>query len=277
MPRARTRTWSNYLLSSEFRAEQLTPEEQREIGRTMIAARRRAEAAETPYERDEAMAEHYRERDRLVLLVVPWVVREANRRYGRTGCSIDDVIADGMLRVIQALAEYDPEKGAATTFLTTSASRQMSNYVRRRHPTIRASKQDQAIEIAVLKGKRDESDLSPKEAKQLKRARLARSIVSGDEQRLGRDGNLTLFDSIEAPTREESPYDAEDLAKLSEAFATLAPRPRKVLSWRFALADGTRPETLREVGKRIGKSPEGTRYIQRTAFATLREKMTASH
>jgi RNA polymerase primary sigma factor len=99
---------------------------------------------------------------------------------------------------------------------------------------------------------------------------LPRTVTSLDRP-VGEDGDTSLGELIaddgdEAPTAELEVSLREDL--LGRALAELPEREREVLEARYGLGDHE-PETLQQVGRRIGVTRERVRQIERQALDRL--------
>ena len=92
---------------------------------------------------------------------------------------------------------------------------------------------------------------------------------------LGEDGRESLGDTI-GDAKARSPFDELNDQQLIEEVAQhinkLGPREQLILKRRFGL-DGVDPESLEEVGVRLGVTRERIRQLQNQALATLRQKM----
>jgi RNA polymerase primary sigma factor len=95
-------------------------------------------------------------------------------------------------------------------------------------------------------------------------------VVASLDNRLGAEEDLTLGDLIadEGPTPFEHAEQTMRRRAVRAALDELPARERHVLWLRYGLAGGE-PEPLREVGRRLGLTPERVRQIERTALSRL--------
>jgi RNA polymerase primary sigma factor len=107
------------------------------------------------------------------------------------------------------------------------------------------------------------------EADMAKLRDVAQTVASLDRH-LGTDEDLTLGDLIadDGPTPFEHAEQAVRRRALNAALDELPVRERHVLWLRYGLAGGE-PEPLREVGRRLGLTPERVRQIERAALSRL--------
>jgi len=97
------------------------------------------------------------------------------------------------------------------------------------------------------------------------------------EAPLGGAEALTVGETLSAEVEAE-PCEDLDREALRRALQALLPslsdRDRKVIEWRYGLLDRA-PQTLAEIGKRIGVSRERVRQIEKQALAALRTNEAA--
>ncbi len=228
--------------------------------------------------------------DRLVESNLRFVVKVARDHLGM-GLPLEDLINEGNIGLMDAANRFDPDRGVR--FITCAVW-----WIRR---SIRTALTTQSHDVRLP-------------GSQLKRMREARGISEGLRDELGREptndelverlpANLakdaSLYNGIrmayldEPPTEggrpalaevlgdeqqtsaEEQVLRSERVARVRAACDLLDDKQREVVAARFGLEDDTRM-TLDEVGKRIGRSRERVRQIERQAVKSLRHKMLAS-
>jgi RNA polymerase primary sigma factor len=101
--------------------------------------------------------------------------------------------------------------------------------------------------------------------------------VASLDMPVGEEEASTLGDFIE--DKESPAPDAEAVAALlagevRDLLATLTPRERKVVRFRFGL-EGARPLTLQEVGRTLGVTRERVRQIEQEALRKLAQPAQA--
>ncbi len=213
------------------------------------------------------------------------LVMSITRHYTKAGVPLLDLIQEGNLGLIRAVEKFDYKLGFklstyATWWIRQSITRALADQGR----TIR-------LPVHV--------------AEQVRRVMRARRVLT---QKLNRDPTLDelaaetgfpparveeLFDLVEDPVSLETPVgDGESLygdliedvntdapdtmtadrlrsRDLAEALLELNPRMRHVLTLRFGL-DGSKPQTLEEVGAGLGITRERVRQLESRALRELR-------
>lgn len=213
-------------------------------------------------------------------------------RFQHRGLSLEDLISEGNLGLLEAVRQFDPARGVR--FITyavfwirrailralaeqASAVRVPENQ-RRLARGIREAEQTLARELRRRPG-RDEvgvrMGLSAARVDALMQQGMAAVAFESPHSS---DGTVRLLDVLTA-RREEMPDRAlmrrECAARVTPALMALAERERQVLSHRFGLG-GEIILSLRDVARRLGLSYEGVRLIERRALLRLRRVINAS-
>lgn len=225
-----------------------------------------------------------RAREELIDRLRPGIVA-VGRRYCVDALELDDVIQEGAVGVLEALAHYEPER--ATPF-----SAYARWWIRRRLQELRAEF------VRPLR-------IPPKALCQLARLKAEQRACAEEgprsswgevSERLGIDAAqveallrvdrkpCSLYEPLPQSEGQTTPGDLlpdgqadRELERLLDAIAArqlltlvdrLPVREREVLSARFGL-DGRPPRSLDHVGRRLGLSGERVRQLERQALARL--------
>jgi RNA polymerase primary sigma factor len=219
-------------------------------------------------------------RDRLIEANLSFVVRVA-KEYRNMGIPFEDLLNEGNLGLIQAAHRYDPDRGAKfITFaiwwirkaiLEALGDRgsmvRVSLYQRKKIREIRET--ERALRRQLGRPPR-RHEVSEKMSRSL--ASLDRTLQSGGrtlslEEKVGREQDRCLADYL-VDERSGSPAEfliREEAARLiREALPRLAPRERRVLSYRYGL-EGRPTLVLQEIGRKLSISRERVRQIETQA------------
>lgn len=219
-------------------------------------------------------------RDQLVSCNLRLVIAIAKFYQGR-GLDLEDLIGEGNLGLFAAVEHYDPDRQTRTgqpprfsTCATLWIRQAVVNAIRWQTKTVR---QPHYVWDLMARWRQARAELLselgyvPTSAEISARLRLGKfqSAVAVDAERETQAlGGLDVEARAPAPDaaaeRRELPLDLEQLV------CRLDPRSAEVIRSRFGL-DGHAPETLKEVGERIGLTRERVRQLEVKALARLRE------
>ncbi|MGD1147230.1 MAG: RNA polymerase sigma factor RpoD/SigA [Thermoanaerobaculaceae bacterium] len=249
------------------RFKQLTPEEERELGRRI---------------QQENDGKALRQ---LVEANLRFVVAYA-KRFRHSRVSLLDLINEGNIGLIQAAKKFDPGKNVKFITYAVWWIRQAILHALSEHGATFRLPQKQANVLYRLERSRQalgrELERPPSEQE------LAEELgMDQEEVRLLLSSNQNIL-SLNEPVDEEGEAEFGDLLEqyvvpdtdqeilrqsfegtLREALAKLSEKERKILAMRFGLGDDN-PRTLREIGDALGISRERVRQIENQALTKLR-------
>jgi RNA polymerase sigma factor (sigma-70 family) len=213
------------------------------------------------------------------------------KKYQGSGLPLLDLVQEGNLGLIHALEKFDWRKGFkfstyATWWIRQAIVRGIADGSRtiRLPPPVRELLNQIGQSRNHLEAQRGRhvgvheiaDDLAVSTDKVANILRHAVTPASLSEQ-MGHDGTVELGDMVEDHNA-VSPIDFAASALLCGEVSTmlgcLDGRERQVLELRFGI-EGERPNTLREVGARIGLTGERVRQIEAKAMAKLRHPTAA--
>jgi RNA polymerase primary sigma factor len=209
--------------------------------------------------------------------------------YARLGLPLLDLISEGNLGLMKAVERFDPKKGGK---LSTYAAWWIKQGIRRalanQGKTIRLPSHmvDKLFRMRRMQEKLShELGRVPTAAELAMRLEVAEKTIrywlevsqrpTSLDVPLGEDRRESFGDTI-SDSKAKSPFDDlndQQLLEEMEVYLKMLPdREQVILKRRFGL-QGVEPESLEEVGGRLGITRERVRQLQNQALATLREKM----
>jgi RNA polymerase primary sigma factor len=227
--------------------------------------------------------------DALVVANLRFVVAVARRHLGR-GLPLPDLVAEGNLGLLEAVARFNPDAGCRfTTYAWWWVTEGIRSALRNQPALVRvparmAQRMRRWRRAAHELRERHGREPSSRElAAALDLSRLAAARVEAALATSGRSP-LAAGNSSPRPLEElpdegtghpgEAAAQHEEVAGLRRALARLGAREQRILRLRFGL-DGGEPRNLRDVGARLDLSHERVRLLERRALARLRASLAA--
>jgi len=207
------------------------------------------------------------------------------KKYLYYGLPLLDLIEEGNLGLMKAVARYDPMRGCkfstyATWWIRQAVTRSLSNYGR----TVRipvyvtdnvARYKKTAEELYIRTGKRpDAEDVAVEMGIKIAEARRLREFVEdispldNMDSTDGEDGR-GVMESGESQLTDRAIAQFELDQQMEELMKQLTPREANILRYRYGLLDG-RAHTLEETGREFTLTRERIRQIEKDAMRRLR-------
>jgi RNA polymerase sigma factor (sigma-70 family) len=217
------------------------------------------------------------------------------QKYRNNGLDFNEIIQEGNIGLIRALERYDPEAGYrvstyATWWIRQCIVRGLAD--KSRHIRLPVHVNEKVIKIEKVKNllqkklyrnptiEEMQPFLKDSSGRPMPLSEIASVIdavkdVSSINITVGDDGNSTISDFIEDKTIQDP---ATEISRknlrgvLGEFINDLPEREKYIIERRFNL-DGTKNQTLEEIGTVLGVTRERVRQLEVKGLKLLREKM----
>lgn len=237
-------------------------------------------------ERERALAVLYQAGDKaagraIVEACLPFVVAVA-LEYRRWGVPLEDVIQQGNVGLLRAVAKFDPTMECRlATYAVYWIRAEIREYVVRAYRVVRlgtTKAERRALRAYRTTRESDPERLSEASGLPIERVRTLLPLLQSREASLdaGRDDHTPVADRLAStapsPEDEANAHQVSEQSRVAvrEAVSGLSEREKLIVRERLMAEE---PRTLQELGDMLGVSKERVRQLEQRACLKLREKL----
>lgn len=190
--------------------------------------------------------------------------------------SLDDLVNTAVVKIIQVLHNYDPAKGALSTFMTFTSAAAMVNYAKEKICLIKVPREVQNSVMSTIfnNGYKMRTEAVEEIAEKMNKDIFSAAVIY--DGMMNDYPHVQTFHTDDKAQPDLESQQAELEQRVRRVLALLTPREELILRLRFGIGND-QDKTQREIGRELKVSKRRVQQIEANAIRKLKKSYRSQY